>query len=72
MEQKNSFKQGFRTGGMSGTVLSYQLTILTENLDSLAVYRLAEAVDGEYRKILAEQYRDGEGGLDGWQIHHFD
>ena len=69
---KHEFKQGFRIGGEGGTAVTYQLVILVENINCLPVYRLSQAVGREFQQILSEQYGAEKGGLDGWEIHHFD
>lgn len=68
---KHEFKQGFRIGGEGGTAVVYYLEILAENIDGLPAYRLSQAVEREFREILSEQYGAEEGGLGGWEIHHF-
>ena len=42
---------------------SYQLLVVIENIDMKQVDRLAQAVDKEYKKILAEECGIGEGEI---------
>ncbi len=64
---RHEFKSGYKVGDTGKASLVYQLTVLTEESDSKGAYRLAEAVDGEYKKLLAEQYgEDGKEAFGQW------
>ncbi len=53
---RHEFKSGYKVEDTVKASLVYQLTVLTEESDSKGAYRLAEAVDKEYKKLLDEQY----------------
>lgn len=68
MERRHEFKGAYKIGGEAGTSLIYRLAVLTDDIDSQNAYRLANAVDREYKQLLMEQYGTGEKGVfEGWQ-----
>jgi len=68
IKMMHEFKSGYKVGDPKRASLVYQLTVLTEENDSRGAYRLAEAVDREYKKLFAEQYgEDKEEVFGQWQ-----
>lgn len=65
MRKTITFKGGFEIGEKEN-FFAYQLLVVTDKIDMEQVDRLAQAVDKEYKKILAEQCGIREGGLDRW------
>ncbi len=58
MRKTYIFKGGFEIGEKEN-FYAYQLIVVTEKIDVQQVDRLAQAVDKEYKKILAEQCGEG-------------
>ena len=56
MRKEHIFKGGFEIGEQKKNFFAYQLLVVTEDFSSQMVHRLAEAVDREYKLILAEQF----------------
>lgn len=54
MRKTHTFKGGFEIGEKNN-FFAYQLIVVTSEIDVEQVDRLAQAVDMEYKKILAEQ-----------------
>lgn len=62
MKKSFAFKSGFEMGEKEN-FFAYQLLVVIENIDMKQVDRLAQAVDKEYKKILAEECGIGEGEI---------
>lgn len=72
MEKRYDFKNGYQMGGKDGTALMYHLIIsVDDEKNCYGAYRLAEAVDREYKLLLAEQF-DFEEEQEEWMKWHQD
>lgn len=71
MEKRYDFKNGYQIGGNGGTALMYHLIITVDDENCYGVYRLAEALDREYKLLLAEQF-DFEEEKGEWTKWHLD
>ncbi len=67
MKKEHVFKGGYEIGEeQKRNFFAYQLMVCTEGLDSQQAYRLSQAVDREYRKMLAEQCGVEESEVEQW------
>ncbi len=67
MKKEHIFKGGFEIGEkQKRNFFAYQLMVYTEGIDSQQAYRLSQAVDKEYKKMLAEQCGVEEKGVEQW------
>ncbi len=67
MKKEHIFKGGFEIGeDQKRNFFAYQLMVYTEGMDSQEAYKLSQAVDREYRKMLAKQCEVEEGGMEQW------
>ena len=72
MEKRYDFKNGYQIGGNGGTALTYHLIITVDDGENFyGAYRLAEAVEREYKLLLAEQF-DFEEEKGEWTRWHQD
>ena len=66
MKKVYIFKGGFEIGEEEKNFFAYQLTVCTKDIESTQAYRLAQAVDKEYKELLKEQCGIKEGGIEQW------
>jgi len=66
LKKEHIFKGGYEFGEQKRNFFAYQLMVCTEGIDSQQVYRLSQAVDREYKKMLMEQCGVEEKGVEQW------
>jgi len=67
LKKEHVFKGGFEIGEeQKRNFFAYQLMVYIEGIDSGEAYKLWQAVEKEYKKMVARQCGVEEGGVEQW------